>query len=366
MKQKKHSPRGISVFSRMLIRSEERMFFLEHLSLLLGAGMDVVHILESVQKDARSYGMRRLIAHIKDDVNSGVSLWRAFENTHAMPQHVVSLIRIGEQSGRLSANLDVIVLQQQKEHEFRSRVRSAMMYPVFVLMLAFVIGIGIAWFILPRLADVFDELDVALPLITRVLIAIGAFFSEYGSTAIPVFLGLMFFLVIILFVVHPTRFIGQWMLMRLPGVKKLILEIELSRLGYLLGTLLDAGLPIIEALESLTEATTVAPYKRLYHFLQVNVNEGQSLRSSFAAYRRASHLIPNSIQQLLVAGEQSGRLAQILLKIGRTFEEKTETSTKNLAVILEPILLVIVWIGVVLVALAVVLPVYSLIGNLQA
>jgi type II secretory pathway component PulF len=104
----------------------------------------------------------------------------------------------------------------------------------------------------------------------------------------------------------------------------------------------------------------------LYRFLEKSVNDGQSIRSSFALYRRSGKLIPHSIQQLLVAGEQSGRLAQTLLKVGQTFETKTETTTKNLAVILEPILLVVVWIGVVMVALAVVLPVYSLIGNLQA
>ncbi len=359
------SPRGVSTIARMFIRARDRMFFLEHLSLLLGAGMDVIQILDGAQKDVRSWGMRRLIANIKSDVNSGVSLWRAFENTKAMPEHVISLVRIGEQSGRLSANLDVIVLQQEKEHEFRSRIRSAMMYPVFVMVLAVVVGIGIAWFILPRLSDVFAELDVDLPLVTRILIRIGAFFSEYGSVAIPIALGVIGLLVVMLFVSRPTRFIGQWMLMQLPGVKGLIQQVELSRFGYLLGTLLDAGLPIVEALESVAQSTTVASYRRLYRYLGNTVNEGQSLRVSFESYRHAASLIPHSIQQLIVAGEQSGKLPQTLLKIGKTFESKTETTTKNLAVILEPILLVIVWVGVVLVALAVVLPVYSLIGNLQ-
>jgi type II secretory pathway component PulF len=142
-------------------------------------------------------------------------------------------------------------------------------------------------------------------------------------------------------------------------------EIEISRLGYMLGTLLQAGLPIVEAFESVAQSAGFHRYQRFYLDAAKAVNDGQSLRVFFSEYKHIQYLFPATIRQLVVAGEQSGTLPKTLLDLGMMFEVKIENTTKNLAVILEPVLLVIVWLGVVAVALAVVLPVYSLIGGID-
>ena len=133
----------------------------------------------------------------------------------------------------------------------------------------------------------------------------------------------------------------------------------------LLGTLLEAGLPITQALDSLAQATEIAQYKKLYLHLRGAVADGNSFQKSFMLFKNINRLIPAPMQQLIVAGEQSGGLPTTLLKIGQLFEAKADLTTKNLTVILEPILLLIVWLGVVAVALAVILPIYSLIGNFK-
>lgn len=327
--------------------------------------MTILEALDGVGAELRTRVMKRIIGTMRADIEAGNPLWRTFENAQLFSPNVISLIRIGEESGRLSENLAIVSEQERKERVFRSRIRSAMMYPLFVLGLTAVVGIGIAWFILPRLATVFAQLDVELPLITMWLIAAGNFLGEYGAIAIPLtVLGLSTALYVIFFAPR-TKHIGQSLLFSIPAIRQLILETELSRFGYLLGTLLGAGLSIVQALASLRDATDFPRYRRFYEYLEKRIEDGDSFERAFKGYRRLDRLFPMPVQQLIVSGERSGKLASVLRAVSDRYEERSETTTKDLTVILEPILLVIVWLGVVAVALAVILPIYSLIGGLD-
>ena len=168
------------------------------------------------------------------------------------------------------------------------------------------------------------------------------------------------------FLFPKTKFIGQAFLFIIPGVSDLLREVELARLGYVLGTLLQSGLPIVDALDSLRDSTAILRYEKFYRHLFINVEEGNSFQKSFGSYKGINGLIPPPLQQMIFSGEQSGKLAETLLVIGKTFEDKTETTSKDLTVVLEPIMLVIVWVAVMGVALAVILPIYTLIGSLHS
>jgi type II secretory pathway component PulF len=143
------------------------------------------------------------------------------------------------------------------------------------------------------------------------------------------------------------------------------MEVEVARFGYLLGTLLEAGLPVTKAIDSLTGASEVIRYKKFHQHLHDAIDMGNSFEKSFALYKDIDKLVPQPIQQLIISGEQSGNLNKTLIKVGQVLEAKSDTTTKNLTIIMEPILLVIVWAGVVSVAFAVILPIYSLVGGLN-
>jgi type II secretory pathway component PulF len=278
---------------------------------------------------------------------------------------VISLVRIGEETGRLSENLKAIALQEQKEEEFRSKVTSALMYPVFVFALTLIIGIGISWFILPRLATVFSSLNITLPLITKLLIGFGAFLGAYGFIVVPGGMVLLAIIFYFLFVYPKTKIVGEYIMLAMPVLKRLILEVEISRFGYIMGTLLQAGLPVVPALKSLANSSSFTFYKRFYSYLHDNIEEGNSFEKSFADFKHMNKVMPTSMQQLIISAERSGHLPETFIKIGEMYESKTEVTTKNLTVLLEPILLVIIWLGVVGVAMAVILPLYSLVGGLN-
>ena len=134
-------------------------------------------------------------------------------------------MRIGEESGKLADNLKAIAVQEQKDTILRSKVRTALLYPVFVFTLTVIVGVGVAWFVLPRLSEVFASLDVELPAITKIFIALGNFLANYGNIAVPAFIIVFSLLVYIFFYARPTKHVGQELLFKLPGVKKHVNEL---------------------------------------------------------------------------------------------------------------------------------------------
>lgn len=341
----------------------EKSILIENLTLLLSSGLNISMALTAIQEEIKSKYLKRIVSNMSRDVDGGSSFWRTARESKLFPESTISLIKIGEETGRLSENLKIIAIQTEKNKEFRSKIKSAMMYPVFVVFLSLVISIGISWFILPNLAVTFSQMDVELPMITQVMIDFGKFLGDYGNIFVPSSIVFLLILIYFTFIFSKTKFIGQSVILATPGLKKLIKEIEISRFGYLLGTLLQAGLPVEQALESLKNSSTFFRYQKFYIFLKTYIEEGNSFQKSFSNYKKINRIIPHAIQQMVVAGEQSGNLSNILIRIGENYNQKTEITTKNLVVMLEPILLIIVWLGVVGVALSIILPIYSLVGG---
>jgi type IV pilus assembly protein PilC len=278
----------------------------------------------------------------------------------------MALISLGEESGRLVENLQVAARQEEKQRLLRSKVRSAMMYPAFVLSLTVIIDLGVAWFLLPKLSDTFSQLDVELPLISRIFIGFGEFLRANGVWAVPSLIGGLMLVLFILFGAPKTKNIGHRLVFHIPGIARLMREIEIARFGYLMGTLLQSGLAVTQALELLVSATSAPNYKKFYQHLYDSFDNGFSFKESIKQYKHVDNLLPGALQQMVIAGEHSGSLPETLQKVGDMYEEKSDLTTENLETLLEPILLIIVWLGVMAVAVAVILPVYSLIGGLDA
>lgn len=229
-----------------------------------------------------------------------------------------------------------------------------------------VVGLGIAWFLLPRLAETFDQLNADLPPISQAMISIGLFLRDNGYWAVPSFFGGLFLLIVLISAVPSLKRMMHRILLHLPGVGKLAKELEIARFGYMMGTLLDAGLPVTKSLVLLQNATNAPQYQHMFKHVADSIDKGMSFRQAFDSFPHSNTLLPANVRQVVIAGEDSGSLSQTLRLVGTTYDEKVEATTRNFEVIIEPVLLVGVWIGVMLVAVAVILPIYSLIGGLNA
>lgn len=345
--------------------SDERNLITENLSIMIGAGLAIPFALESIIKSLRNKTLIKILKGVVSDLDEGSSLYLALKKTTLLPPYALSLIEIGEQSGRLNQNLQAVAMQQQKEDALNSKLRSAMIYPVLVLSITVIVGLGVAWFILPRLSRIFLNLKLKLPLVTRVLISFADLLSHQGYWLVPFMIVVLFLFIYFIFYNRKTNRIGQSILFFVPVTRRLIVNSELSRMGFIMSSLLSAGIPIHNTVRLLEESSLVYRYKNFYHYLGEGFDVGNSFKTSFEKYPKIDNLIPPSIQQVIISGEQSGKLSDSLLLVANRFEQKTDESIKNLPVILEPLFLVIVWVGVLLVALAVIMPIYTLVGNLN-
>jgi len=358
-----HEPKKAKPFH---IRAKEREYFTANLALLLKAAVPVGEALESFNETSRSSQLKKALNRMKIDIDEGFPLWQALQRSGVVSNQTLALVRLGEQSGNLIQNMQVAAQQEEKQRIFRSKVRSALLYPTFVLSMTLIVGLGVAWFLLPRLAETFSQLNVSLPAISKVFIDFGLLLKTHGLWLVPLSFVVVFITGYIVFGAPKTRSIGQRLLFHIPGISRLLHEVEIARFGYLLGSLLQAGLSITQAFELLQAATSAPQYKKLYAYLQRSFEDGYSFRTSLSTYKHSAKLVPPAVQQMIIAGERSGALPETLTSIGEIYTEKADISTQNLETILEPILLVMVWLGVMGVAVAVILPIYSLVGGLDA
>ncbi|HSW65632.1 MAG TPA: type II secretion system F family protein [Bacillota bacterium] len=344
---------------------KEREFFTENLALLLKSAVPIGDALNSLSESVKNKVMKDSLAAMRADVDAGYSLANALERTGLATGQTLALVRLGEDSGHLVENLELAAQQEAKRHVFKAKVRSALIYPAFVMSLTVIIGLGVAWFLLPRLSNTFSQLQVHLPPVSKFMINGGVFLKAHGIVAVPLFFLALGLIGYILFAAPKTKHIGNQLLFKVPGVGRLMSEVEIAQFGYLLGTLLNAGLPVTQSLKLLQGATSSVQYKAFYAYMADALDQGYSFKDSLRKYKGSQKLLPGAVQQMIIAGERSGSLSEVLITVGKSYEQKSDITTANLEAIIEPIMLVIVWMGVMLVAVAVIMPIYSLVGGLN-
>lgn len=340
--------------------------FLDNLALLVGSGMGINTSLRVLNKNTQDKSLKKVLYSMLSSVENGSSLSQTMQDHNFLPDFLISLIRIGEESGNLADKIKRTVITLDKDQRRRGQLKSALFYPVFVLVLMVILGVGVATFVLPRIGQVFSNMNVKLPLMTKILIQMGNFMGTYWYILIPVIFGTMTLIIFILFIIPATKKSGQWLLFHLPVFNDLIVKTEVSRFSYNLSMLLNSGIPITKALLSLSKIHDYYMYKNYTQLLANNIQSGKSFHNIFEAdKKRTNSLFPFAAQEIITAGEESGKLTEVLDQLGERYEQESEQIAKNIAVLLEPALLIVVWIGVIFLAVAILLPIYSLVGNFQ-
>lgn len=340
------------------LRSE----FVENLAILLNSGLTVIDALKTIEMELRNKPMKKIVRKVIDEVESGIALWCAMDNQNFFSPYALALIRIGEEAGSLSKNMEYLAIQQEKDRSLKSKVQMAMIYPAIVLVLTAIITLGLAWFVLPQLVGILTTLNAELPLVTKIVIWVANFFRDHGSVAVPmiVVLGILLFLVCKFTALRgPTE---QFIFM-IPGIGPLARSATIARFGVILGSLLKAGVPLVESIRSMADVTDTVYYKRFYYQLADQIEVGESFVGAFKKIKGTSSLLPMSVQQLVGTGEKSGKMAEMLLRIADIYEKKAEEWAQKLPVVLEPMLLIFIGGLVGTIAFAIIVPIYSLVGS---
>lgn len=341
---------------------KERLQFIQNLATMLNAGLPLVDAIKTLQAETRLKPMKKLLQRIVDMVDNGSPLWRAMDAQSFFSPHAIALVRIGEEAGNLAGNMAYLAAQDEKDHDLKSKVKMAMIYPSIVMTIMAVVVVVLGMFVLPNLIGVLTSLNVKLPLTTRIVIRVSNAFTEYGYIGIPSAIGVII-LMILLNKFTGLKVVFQWMTFRIPGVGRLAREATIARFGVILGGLLKAGVPVTEAMQSMVEVTTIVTYRKFYIRMLDHITVGDSFAKSFAAIKGSAKLLPPSVQQLVITGEKSGALADIMLKISDIYDKKATETAQKLPIILEPMLLLFIGALVGTIAFSILVPIYSIVGN---
>lgn len=340
------------------LSGNEKYSLISNLGTMMSAGIPIMEAVESLLREAKG-GQQAVLEIIKKDLNQGKTLADTLAKApHAFDPVTVNLIKAAEEAGNLDTTLKDLSLAIKKDIEFNDRVRSALAYPMLVMVVFAGVLLLILTFVIPRIATVFSRLKVELPLPTKILIAVSNLLT---SQTIWVVSGLVILIVggFLLYRAKRSYFIE--ILFSLPLLSTLALEIDLTRFSRSMSLLLSSGIPVTEALDLSKSVVSRKDFSLSIKRSQEMVSSGKNLAESLKNF----HHIPGVVLRMIEAGEKSGSLDKAMQEISEHFDSQVSTTLKTLVTIIEPVLLVLIAVLVGGMMLAIIAPIYGLIGQLK-
>jgi len=335
--------------------------FAKNLSLMLKAGLTISESIE-INRDQSTGKLRKVLGEVLSSIEAGQSLSNSFARCPKVFSNLfIDITRVGEMSGTLEENLSNIANHLEKEKELSAKIKGAMFYPIIVIVAASLLGLGMAFFILPKITPLFVGLKMQLPLSTRMLIWVSNLIRTQG---IWLLVGVVAVVLFFIWLVkqkfsHPAT---HWLLIKTPIVKKIVCYSNLAKFNRTLGTLLRSGLNIDEALDITAHTISNYYFKKSLSGVVKRVSKGSKLAGSL---EQSSNLYPIITTRMISVGEKSGKLEENLFYLANFYETEVDNSTKALSTVIEPVLLLIIGLSVAFLALSIITPIYQITGNIQ-
>lgn len=341
---------------------QEKMLFVKNLSSIVEVGVNIVEGFEILSSQTKKQGQKRMFEDIIDRIRSGQSLANSLRTyEYIFSSLFINMIETGEESGNLEKVLQYLDQQLEKDYDTRKKLVSALIYPAVIVSITILMAIGIVIFIMPKITKIFDNFDMELPLPTRVLIGLSDAITQNPFTA---FFGsaLAIFLLVTIFRLKFLKPFWDSIILRLPIFGKLMIEASVARFTRTLNSLLQAGVPITKSLNIITNMMDNHIYKSALTECSQKVEKGGKLSESLLEYEK---LFPMMVTRMIQIGEKTGTIEITTEKVAIMFEKEVDNKTKNLTLLLEPLLLVFMAGLVGGIALSIILPIYQLPGLLN-
>ena len=350
--------------SKPKLTAQDKIFFAKHLAMFLKAGIPLDEALESLAGKERKSAAGRIVRNVKMKIENGQPLYAALaDEPKSFDPLYVSMVKIGEVSATLEKSLEYIAQKLDREYALRKKVRSMFYYPATVIFAAVAVGIFVSFFVLPKLGDMFRSFDVQLPLATRILLFLAESMKKYGLALLFVFLGIIIVSHFLVSVWPACRELWHKIKLKLPITGKILASAALSSLFRNLGVMLQSGLALEYALQTEVDILENLVIKKSVLKLKNAVSEGRKMSEEMDRFDES--IFPKLTVRMISVGEASGKLEESFIYLADYFEDETETRSKNAAAVLEPALLVFIALLVGFVAIAVILPMYSLTGSIH-
>ncbi len=343
--------------SKISLKTSEKIGLISNLSTMLSAGIPILEAVHSIGEDAKG-NMKRVLDTLSEDLSQGKQVSGSFAKFPKIFDKVtVNVIKASEEAGTLDVTLKDLRENIRKQNEFNDKIRSALIYPIFIIVLFGAVLLINLIYVIPKIAQVFKNLRVELPLPTQVLIFISDIMLKYTFFFL-VGVGVVVLAGYILFV-KKRNFVLN-MVYSLPLISELVKLIDLTRLTRSLHLLLYAGIPITEALRLTEDVAARSVTIKIIQTCQEMVTSGKPLS---AGLRTGKGYIPSIMIKLVEAGEKTGSLDKSLQDISEYFDYEVTKTLTTLTSLLEPIMLVVVGIMVGGMMISIIAPIYGLISQ---
>jgi type IV pilus assembly protein PilC len=333
----------------------------KQMSALLEAGVSVVKALQLISEDIKKPHLKKVFEIIIQDVKSGKSISTAFgRHKDIFSDFYINLVKSGEESGKMAQAFSYLSDYMDRNYALMVKVRNAMIYPGFVIATFFIVMILVFTMVIPRLAEILNDSNVELPALTQAVLAISNFLINYG-----VYFG-VFLAMIIIYAFMTMRNTQGWNILfdtlkiKFPIIRNIFKTLYVTRIADNIQTLLTSGVSITKAIQITGDVVGNVYYKQVLDQALVDVKGGMPISTSFAKHKE---LIPSTLSQMLKIGEETGEIGKLMGNIAKYYQRELNTTIDTMVGLIEPLMIVLLGLGVGVLLVSVLMPIYNLAGS---
>lgn len=343
------------------VKMKSLVVFSRQFATMIDAGIPMMRCLEILTQQTKDPVLKAALLEITADVRGGLGLNEALaKHPRVFNKLYVNMIRAAEVGGVLDTILDRLAGFLEYEMEVRGKIKSAMMYPVLVLIFSIIMLFALFTFVLPKFKEIFEGMDVEMPPVTSFLFSIGDFMQSSWYILVALVIG---------------AFIGlklwgrsekggyqlDYLKLKIPIVGDIILKMSVARFARTFGTLISSGVPMMRSLEIVGETAGNKVLSNAIETTRLAIREGTKLCEPL----EQSGLFPSMVTHMVDVGEESGRLSEMLVKVGDFYDQEVEATVKGLTSMIEPMLIIFMGVIVGFIAISVMTPIFKLVNSVK-
>jgi len=338
------------------VRTNDLMIFTRQFATLLASQVPLSDSLNNLYRQVSNPILKEAVSEISNDVNAGFALSQALDRHKSIfSEFYINMVKAAEATGRLAEVLDFLADYLEKQAVLISKVKNALIYPVIVIVLFFVVVFIMVSVVLPQITTIFEEAQIELPFFTKILLGFGVFISQWGWV-LAVLVFIFFLMSVNYFQTREGKMVFDELSLRLPVIGPLFRKLYIARFAESSRVLIKGGLTIPQAIEISAHTIGNFVYQDLLHEAAEQIRKGKLLSQALAGMSQ----FPPLVAQLVSVGETTGRLEQLLGKVSDFYSREVEDVVNNLVTLIQPALMLFIGGLVALLFISILSPLYSL------
>ncbi|OGD67135.1 hypothetical protein A2442_01930 [Candidatus Campbellbacteria bacterium RIFOXYC2_FULL_35_25] len=343
------------------VKMQDKIIFAKNLAAMISAGLSVSKSLTTLEKQFKNPLFKKVIGEINVKIKGGQTIGASMkDHPKVFSPLFVSMVRAGEESGNISNSLMIVCEQMENSYALKKRVKGALIYPTIIFIVMMIIGVLMLIFIVPTLQATFADLGTDLPFSTQIIISTSDLLKNHSILFIAIVFAIVF-LIILAFKTKKGQRIIDIISLKTPMISSITKEINSAYTARTLSSLLSSGVDVLSAFEITEDVLQNSFYKEVLGKAREGIQKGDPVADVFL---KNEDLFPPIVSAMVEVGEETGKLPTMLLSVADFYEKEVAQKTKNMSVIIEPVLMVFIGLAVGFFAVSMITPMYSVMANI--